>query len=31
VATLDGDPEAAIVTARRRAGLAGPASAVLEG
>jgi hypothetical protein len=31
VAALDGDPEAAIVTARRRAELAGPASAVLEG
>ena len=31
VAALDGDPEAAIATARRRAELAGPTSAVLEG
>ena len=31
VAALAGNPEAAIATARRRAELAGPASAVLEG
>jgi hypothetical protein len=31
VAVLDGDPEAAIATARRRAELAAPASTVLEG
>jgi hypothetical protein len=31
VAALDGDPETAIVTARRRAELAGPSSTVLEG
>jgi hypothetical protein len=31
VAALDGDPEAAIATARRRAEMAGPTSTVLEG
>jgi hypothetical protein len=31
VAALGGDAEASIVTARRRAELASPASAVLEG
>jgi hypothetical protein len=31
VAALTGDPEASIATARRRAGLAAPASAIVEG